>query len=114
MAIVMNNQNSSQIPEVMQLSNLVDYQTGSVVSRTIIKKEKGTLTLFAFDKGEALSEHTAPFDAFVYIVDGEAQVTIENKSYQLLAGEALILPANRPHSVKAIKRFKMLLTMVRS
>lgn len=110
----MNNQNSSQIPEVMQLSNLVDYQTGSVVSRTIIKKEKGTLTLFAFDKGEALSEHTAPFDAFVYIVDGEAQVTIENKSYQLLAGEALILPANRPHSVKAIKRFKMLLTMVRS
>jgi quercetin dioxygenase-like cupin family protein len=101
-------------PEVMRLAELVEYQTGSVVSRTLIKKEKGTLTLFAFDKGEALSEHTAPFDAFVHIIDGEARITIEERSYQLSAGQALILPANRPHAVKAIKRFKMLLIMIRS
>lgn len=105
---------SDNDPEVMRLSGSVEYQAGSVVSRTLIKKEKGTLTLFAFDKGEALSEHTAPFDAFVYIVDGSANITIAEKSYQLSAGEALILPANRPHSVKAIQRFKMLLTMIRS
>lgn len=111
----MQSKNSSQNnPEVMQLTNLVDYQTGSVVSRTLIKKDKGTLTLFAFDKGEALSEHTVPFDAFVYIIDGEATITIDKQSYQLTTGNALILPANRPHSVKAIKRFKMLLTMIRS
>jgi len=111
----MENQSaSSSFPEVMNLSGLIEYQTGSVVSRTLIKKEKGTLTLFAFDNGEALSEHTAPFDAFVYMLDGEASVTVEEKSYKLSAGEALILPANRPHSVKAIQRFKMLLTMIRS
>ena len=105
---------SGSYPEVINLSGLVEYQTGSVVSRTLIKKEKGTLTLFAFDKGEALSEHTAPFDAFVYILDGTANVTIEKRSYQLSAGEALILPANRPHAVKAVRKFKMLLTMIRS
>lgn len=111
----MQSKNSSQNnPEVMQLTNLVDYQTGSVVSRTLIKKDKGTLTLFAFDKGEALSEHTVAFDAFVYIVDGEAAITIDKQSYQLTTGNALILPANRPHSVKAIERFKMLLIMFRS
>lgn len=111
----MENQGaSSSFPEIMNLSGLIEYQTGSVVSRTLIKKEKGTLTLFAFDNGEALSEHTAPFDAFVYILDGEASVMVEEKSYRLSAGEALILPANRPHSVKAIQRFKMLLTMIRS
>lgn len=110
-----NDKNSSQTnPEIMQLASLVDYQSGSVVSRTLIKKKKGTLTLFAFDEGEALSEHTAPFDAFVYIVDGEAKITIEKESYQLTTGEAILLPANRPHSVIAIKRFKMLLTMIRS
>jgi quercetin dioxygenase-like cupin family protein len=109
------NQNIPQTnPEIMQLSSSVEYQAGSVVSRTLTKKEKGTITLFAFDEGESLSEHTAPFDAFVYIVDGEAHITIENKPYDLVASEALILPANRPHSVKATKRFKMLLTMIRS
>lgn len=101
-------------PEIMRLSELVEYQTGSVVSRTLIKKEKGTLTLFAFDEGEALSEHTVPFDAFVYIADGMANITIEGQLYQLSAGEAIILPANRPHAVKAIKRFKMLLIMIRA
>lgn len=114
LVIVMNVKNSSQIPEVMQLADLVDYQTGSVVSRTLIKKEKGTLTLFAFDENEALSEHTAPYDAFVYIIDGEAHITIEAQSYQLKTGDAIILPANHPHAIKAIKRFKMLLTMIRS
>jgi len=110
-----NNQNSSQTnPEILQLSSLIEYQTGSVVSRTLIKKEKGTITLFAFDEGEALSEHTAPFDAFVYIADGEANITIEDESYKLDAGNALILPANRPHAVQAVKRFKMLLVMIRS
>jgi quercetin dioxygenase-like cupin family protein len=109
-----NQDPSNSNPEVMRLAELVEYQAGSVVSRTLIKKEKGTLTLFAFDEGEALSEHTAPFDAFVYIVDGEANITIEKESYQLSAGDALILPANRRHSVKATKRFKMLLTMIRS
>jgi len=110
-----NNQNSSQTnPEILQLSSLIAYQTGSVVSRTLIKKEKGTITLFAFDEGEALSEHTAPFDAFVYIADGEANITIEDESYKLDAGNALILPANRPHAVQAVKRFKMLLVMIRS
>ena len=105
---------SGQDPEIMRLSALVEYQPGSVVSRTLIKKEKGTLTLFAFDAGESLSEHTAPFDALVYIIDGVADITIEKKSYQLSAGEALILPANRPHAVKATQQFKMLLTMIRS
>lgn len=110
-----NNKDSSQTnPEILQLSSLVEYQTGSVVSRTLIKKEKGTITLFAFDEGEALSEHTAPFDAFVYIVDGEADITIENDPYTVSSGKALILPANRPHAVKAVKRFKMLLVMIRS
>jgi quercetin dioxygenase-like cupin family protein len=111
---MLENENGSNSPEVMNLSGLVEYQTGSVVSRTLIKKEKGTLTLFAFDKGEALSEHTAPFDAFVYILEGVASMTIDEKPYRLSAGEVLILPANRPHSVKAIQRFKMLLTMIRS
>lgn len=114
MTMTQNQSASNSNPEVMRLSGLVEYQPGSVVSRTLIKKDKGTLTLFAFDKGEALSEHTAPFDAFVYIVDGEASITIEEQSYQLSAGDALILPANRPHSVRAIQRFKMLLTMIRS
>lgn len=111
----MSRKNSAQTKtKVMQLSDLVDYQTGSVVSRTLIKKDKGTLTLFAFDEGEALSEHTVPFDAFVYIIDGEGTITIDKQSYQLATGNALILPANRPHSVRAVKRFKMLLTIFRS
>lgn len=110
----MNKPNNFSAPEVMQLSALVDYQPGSVVSRTLIKKEKGTVTLFAFDEGEALSEHTAPYDAFVYIVDGAALITIDGNPYELTAGQALILPANLPHAVRAKKRFKMLLTMIRS
>ena len=102
------------IEEAKNLVSLVDYQDGSVVSKEVIKKEKGTVTLFAFDKGQGLSEHTAPFDALVYIVDGKAEITIAGKQHNLKAGEVIIMPANKPHALKAIERFKMLLVMIRS
>jgi len=95
------------------LTALADYQEGSVVSRTIINKRTTTVTLFAFDAGQGLSEHTAPFDALVYILDGEADITISGKPVNVKEGEMLIMPANQPHSLKGVKRFKMLLTMVR-
>ncbi len=97
----------------VRLVDLIDYQEGSVVSRTIVDKEAGTVTLFAFDEGQGLSEHTAPFDALVYTLDGEVEVTISGKAVQLKKGEMLIMPANKPHALKATKRFKMLLTMIR-
>jgi quercetin dioxygenase-like cupin family protein len=96
-----------------QLIALADYQEGSVVSRTIINKKTGTVTFFAFDEGQGLSEHTAPFDALAYIVDGEAEITISGKPVKVFEGEMLIMPANQPHALKAVKRFKMVLTMVR-
>jgi quercetin dioxygenase-like cupin family protein len=99
--------------KVVSLVDLIDYQSGSVVSRTIIDKETGTVTLFAFDDGQRLSEHTAPFDALVYTLDGEVEVTISGKVFQLKKGEMVIMPANKPHSLKATKRFKMLLTMIK-
>ncbi|VEN72766.1 Cupin [Candidatus Desulfarcum epimagneticum] len=101
-------------PEVSSLKNLVNYQDGSVVSKTLIKKETGTVTLFAFDQGQGLSEHTAPFDALVCVLDGEAEIMISGKPYVLKTGEMIILPVNKPHSLKAVKRFKMMLTMIRS
>ena len=102
------------VGQKIELVNLVDYQEASVVSRTIIDKKKGTVTLFAFDKGQGLSEHTAPFNAMVYLLDGEAEITISGKPICLKDGEMVILPANHPHELKAIKRFKMLLIMIRS
>jgi quercetin dioxygenase-like cupin family protein len=102
------------IGKPLGLANLIEYQAGSVVSRTIIKKDTGTVTLFAFDKDEALSEHTAPYDALIYIVDGEAEVTIEGESSKVKEGEFVIMPANKPHSVKAVNKFKMVLVMIRS
>ena len=87
---------------------------GSVVSRTIIDKKTGTITVFAFDEGQGLSEHTAPFDALVYLIDGEAEILISGKAKQLKEGQIIIMPANQPHSVKAVKKFKMVLTMIRS
>ena len=102
------------IEEVGNLISLVDYQDGSVVSKEVIKKEKGTVTLFAFDKGQGLSEHTAPFDALVYIFDGKAEISIAGKQYFLNAGESIIMPANKPHSLKAVERFKMLLVMIKA
>jgi len=97
-----------------RLADVVDYQAGSVVSRTLIKKGTGTVTLFAFDEGEGLSEHTAPFDALVLVADGEAEITISGIAHRVAAGEVILLPAAEPHAVKAVTRFKMLLTMIRS
>ena len=100
----------------MQISKLIDmvnYQDGSVVSKEIIKKESGTVTLFAFDKGQGLSEHTAPFDALVNVIDGEAEVRISGKPSAVKAGEMIIMPANEPHSVQAKEKFKMLLVLVK-
>jgi quercetin dioxygenase-like cupin family protein len=101
------------IGEAGNLVNLLDYQDGSVVSKEIIKKDSGSLTLFAFDKGQGLSEHSAPFDALVYILDGQAEIYIAGKMHLLKTGQVIIMPANRPHALKAIERFKMLLAMVK-
>ena len=100
--------------KVLGLQSLIDYQNGSVVSRQIIKKDIGTVTAFAFDEGEGLSEHTAPFDALVYVYDGEAEVTIAGTVSKVGSGELIIMPANKPHSLQAKKRFKMMLVMIRS
>jgi len=100
--------------EVVRLTELVDYQGGSVVSREIISKKSGSVTLFAFDGGQGLSEHTAPFDALVYLLDGEAEIVISGKPFRLKQGEMVIMPANQPHSLKATKRFKMVLTMIKA
>lgn len=102
------------IGHVLKLVDLVDYQQGSVVSRTIIDKKEGTVTLFAFDEGQGLSEHTTPFDALVFILDGNAEVSIEGKPHDVKNGEMLIMPANKPHALKAVKKFKMLLVMVKA
>jgi quercetin dioxygenase-like cupin family protein len=91
----------------------VGYSIQSVISRQVIKNDKGTITLFAFDEGEGLSEHSAPFDAMVLILDGKAEITIGGKPNTLQAGEAIIMPANIPHALKAIERFKMMLVMIR-
>ncbi len=100
--------------KVARLSDLVDYQKDSIVSRTIIDKKTGTVTLFAFDEGQGLSEHTAPFDALVFLLDGQSEITISGKSHLLKEGEMIIMPANEPHAVKAVNRFKMVLTMIKS
>jgi len=99
---------------VFKFDNYIGYQKGSIVSREVIKKTAGSVTLFAFDEGQGLSEHTAPFDAMVYIIDGKALITISGKEYELEKGETIIIPANKPHSLKADRRFKMLLIMIRS
>lgn len=108
------NNESELLGQVNNLIKLVDYQEESVVSRTIINKKVGTVTLFAFDKGQGLSEHTAPFDALVYIIDGEAEVTISKKHLLLKGGQMVIMPANKPHALKATQRFKMMLVMIKS
>lgn len=100
--------------QAFRLADLVDYQEGSVVSKTIVEKKTGTVTLFAFDEKQGLSEHTAPFDALVYLLDGEAEVVISGKAIKLKDGEMVIMPANEPHALKAVQRFKMILTMIRS
>jgi quercetin dioxygenase-like cupin family protein len=106
-------ENKKLIAQPANLNSLIDYQDGSVVSRTIIDKEAGTVTLFAFDQGEGLSEHTAPYDALVYVLDGDAEVVISGKPVRLKTGEMTIMPANKPHALSAVTKFKMLLVMIR-
>jgi len=100
-------------PNPLNLLDLADYQTGAIVSRTILDKPVGNVTFFVFDEGQRLSEHTAPFDALVNVLDGEAGITIAGQPFIVKAGEIIIMPANQPHAVKAVRRFKMLLTMIR-
>lgn len=99
---------------VRALGDYVNYQEGAVVSREIIKQSGGTITVFAFDKNQGLSEHKTPFTALVYLLDGEAEITVSGESHQLRTGETLLMPANQPHALKAIKAFKMLLVMLRA
>jgi quercetin dioxygenase-like cupin family protein len=108
------NQPAALVAQALNMADLAAYQDGSVVSRTIIDKKVGTVTLFAFDQGQGLSEHVAPYDAFVYILDGQADITISGKKLNLGEGEMVIMPANEPHALKAVKRFKMLLVMIRA
>lgn len=109
-----NDPKDDLIGKAFGLAGLVDYQTGSVVSRTLLDRKAGTLTVFAFDRGQGLSEHTAPFDATVQILDGQAEISIDQQVRSVRTGEMIIMPANHPHALKAEERFKMLLIMIRS
>ena len=100
--------------EPIDLINHVEYSTDSVVSKTLTDKKTGTITLFAFDEGQGLSEHTAPFDAVVYIIEGEAEITISGKTQLVKTGEMIIMPANDPHALRAVERYKMVLTMIKA
>jgi quercetin dioxygenase-like cupin family protein len=104
----------SEVNEAKALIDLLEYQAGSVVSKTLIDKATGTLTLFAFDQGQGLSEHTAPFDAVVYIIGGEAEITISGKAQRVKQGEMIVMPANKPHALRAVRKFKMMLVMIKS
>ena len=99
--------------EAFTYSDVIDYADGSIVSRQIIQRKNGNITLFSFDKGQRLSEHKAPFDALILIIDGEAEVRINSVPFKLIAGQTIIMPANVPHSVNATERFKMVLTMIK-
>jgi quercetin dioxygenase-like cupin family protein len=101
------------LANVIKLRDLVSYQEHSVISQEIIRKPAGTMTVFAFDQGEGLSEHTAPFDAVVYLLEGQAEIIIEGKGHQVKEGEMIIMPADKPHALKATSRFKMLLVMIK-
>lgn len=100
--------------ESSRVVDLASYQQGAIVSRILVKREAASITLFAFDAGQELSEHTTPYDAAVHVVEGEAAVTVAGRPYRLLAGDMLVMPAHQPHAVKATSRFKMLLTMIRA
>lgn len=114
MAIKKSADKKDLAAHALALADLAAYQKGSVVSREVIKQATGTVSVFAFDKGEGLSEHTAPFDALVYIVDGQAQIIIAGKPHAVKKGEMIIMPAHKPHSLKAVEKFKMLLVLIRS
>jgi quercetin dioxygenase-like cupin family protein len=100
--------------QALRLTDLINYQDDSVVSRTLVNQPSGTVTLFAFVKGQGLSEHTAPFDALVYMLDGEADITVAGKTVRAQPGDLVIMPAHQPHALDAVTRFKMMLTMIRS
>ena len=100
--------------EIAKVADLVNYQDGSIVSREIVKKPAGSVTVFAFDEGQGLSEHTAPFDALVQILEGEAEITIAGVPHRVQGGEIILMPAQQPHALKALQRYKMILTMIRS
>jgi len=102
------------LDKLFQLKDMINYENNSVVSRTIVEKNTGTITLFAFAENQGLSEHTAPFDALVYVFDGEAEIKIAGNPRHLKTGDLIIMPANKPHSVRAVKNFKMMLIMIRS
>ena len=110
----MSDAADSLIGRAVEMNGLVSYQSGSVVSRTLIDRKIGTITLFTFDAGQGLSEHTAPFDAFVQVFDGVADVTIDGTVQRVASGEFIIMPANIPHSLKAVEKFKMMLVMIRA
>jgi quercetin dioxygenase-like cupin family protein len=108
-----NRGTPTDLDTASSLAELVQYQPGAVVSRTVLKRPSGTVTAFAFDKGEGLSEHTAAFDALAILIEGSAEITIGGVAHRLAAGQVLRLPAGRPHALKALARFKMLLVMIR-
>ncbi len=114
----MPNENPSKVNDLIgrniNLSGLIDYQQDAVVSKTVVAKNTGTVTLFAFDEGQGLSEHSAPYDALVHVLDGEAVITIDGKEQTTRNGEMIIMPANHPHALKAAVRFKMMLVMIKS
>jgi quercetin dioxygenase-like cupin family protein len=109
-----DQKSAPDLEEVTGLTDLVQYQAGAVVSRTLIKKPGGTVTAFAFDAGEGLSEHTAPFDALVFVIEGESEISISGRAHRVAAGHLLKLPAGQPHALKALTRFRMLLVMVKA
>ncbi|RNC71747.1 MAG: cupin domain-containing protein [Desulfuromonadales bacterium] len=110
----MSSQKEDIIGRAITMTDLVQYQPGSVISRTLIDKKIGTLTLFAFDEGQGLSEHTVPYDAVVLIIDGTADITIDGTPRRATAGQLVVMPANHPHALRAVERFKMLLVMIRA
>lgn len=112
MVTTIQEKKESLVAKALDMTGLVEYQAGSVVSRAVIQKKTGTVTLFAFDEGQGLSEHTAPFDALVCLLDGQADIVISGKSHVLKQGEMIIMPAGEPHSIKAIGPFKMMLVMI--
>ena len=106
--------NNTEHSKILKLKEIVNYQDGTIVSKTLINKGKGTVTLFAFDKEQALSEHTAPFDALLQVLDGEVEILISGKKHHLSSGEIIIMPANVLHAVKAVEKFKMMLIMIKA
>jgi quercetin dioxygenase-like cupin family protein len=108
------NKKTVEKAQTMKMISLAEYQEGSIVSRTLVDKKAGNVTFFAFDKGQGLSEHVAPYDALASILDGEAEIRISEKTYTIKEGEIIILPANKPHSLRATRKFKMMLIMIKA